>query len=211
MTDEIPSGEPAAALAGEWGAEPDSSGSACVTSRQGGLLGRSWVRRYGGHPVAVRIGTRMYRRRLFVGGRERTMRLFRLARQRPAVDVIVNLCELPDHHAIASASDCWWPHGEGPLGYRADTLLRDALAVAELLQRGQTVLIHCVAGINRAPTLCAAVLMVMERCTAHEALARVRQHRWMALPDPWHWRALRQLEARLAGAPESGDESFRSA
>lgn len=187
-----------AALAGQWDALPDPADERGAATRSGGLLGYGWVRRYGGHPVAVRIGDRLQGRRLFVGGRERTMRLPRLTRARPAVDVIVNICDLPDHPAIAAARDHWWPRGEGPLGYKPEALLRDAAAVADLLWGGETVLVHCMAGVNRAPTLCAAVVMLMERCSAREALRRVRQHRWMAFPDPWHWRTLRQLEALLA-------------
>jgi predicted protein tyrosine phosphatase len=211
MPDQPQSEDRAAALAGEQDAASDSPGERPAGFRRGDLLGYAWVRRYGGHPVAVRIGARVYGRRLFVGGRERTMRLPRMARARPAVDVIVNLCDLADHPSVTMPSDLWWPRGEGPLGYRPDDLLRDATAVADLLRRGETVLVHCMAGVNRAPTLCAAVLMLLERCSAREALRRVRQHRWIAFPDPWHWRTLRQLEARLADLADAHGGTKRPA
>lgn len=198
-------------LAGDWGALPEENDDTQDHTRQHGLFGFGWIRRYGGHPVVVRIGARRYGRRLFVGGRERTMRLPRVRRARPSVDVIVNLCDLPDHPAISAPGDLWWPRGEGPLGYQPDVLLRDATTVADLLRGGSTVLVHCVAGVNRAPTLCTAIIMVLEQCTAREALRTVRQRRWMALPDPWHWRTLRRLEGLLVHNAEISALTTRSA
>jgi Dual specificity phosphatase, catalytic domain len=211
MNDRMPTDWHSGVLAGEWDAAADPLAEKDEASQRGSLWKRAWVRRYGGYPVAVRIGTRVYARRLFVGGRERTMRPPRLAHARPAVDVIVNLCDLPDHAAVAAPNDSWWPRGEGPLGYRPDVLLRDAQAVAELLRRGETVLIHCVWGVNRAPTLATAVVMVLEGCSAREALRRVRRHRWMAFPDPWHWRSLRQLQTKLAAGRNALANTSRSA
>jgi hypothetical protein len=166
------------------------------------------VRRYGGHPICIRVGERSEERRLFVGGRERTVRRTWLYPARPAVDLIVNLSEHPDRHEIWRTGDLWWPRGQGPAGYTGATLLADALVVAGLLRAGRRMLVHCDYGVNRAPTLCAATLMVAEGLTARQALARVRRHRWMALPDPWHWRALRSLERSLRdeqGAGGAGD------
>src|SRR5262249_44668746 len=109
MQDHMPNDKRSAELAGEWDVAPEVSDGVHAVTGRGGLLGRAWVRRYGGHPVAVRIGRRLYGRRLFVGGRERTMRPPRLARARPAIDVIVNVCALADHATIVAPGDCWWP------------------------------------------------------------------------------------------------------
>jgi protein-tyrosine phosphatase len=176
-----------------------------------GWLGRGWVKRYGGHPVEVRLRGKSERRRLFVGGRERTAHRARLLRARPAVDVIVNVCDRPDLGEIWTADDVWRPHGEGPFGYTVAALRAEAGEVAQLLLAGKRVLVHCVAGVNRAPTLCVAILMLLEGLTARAALARVRQHRWMAFPDPWHWRALRLLEAELERERRLDGEDARSA
>ncbi|HEY7778654.1 MAG TPA: dual specificity protein phosphatase [Ktedonobacterales bacterium] len=177
-----------------------------------GATGRGWVRRYGGHPVCIRVGERDEDRRLFVGGRERTSRRLWPGGARPAVDLIVNLSEHPDRHDIWRPADLWWPRGQGPSGYTSASLLADALVLAGLLRAGRRVLVHCDYGVNRAPTLCAATLMVTEGLTARQALARVRRRRWMALPDPWHWRALRSIEGSArASRAEGGAGDARSA
>lgn len=172
-----------------------------------GFLGRGWIRRYGGHPVDIWLDGRLERRRLFVGGRERTGHRRRLLPARPAVDAIVNLCDRPDLPEVCRPIDIWRPRGEGPFGYTATTLLQDALMVERLLRTGARVLVHCIAGVNRAPTLCAATLMLIEGISAGAALARVRQRRWMAFPDPWHWHALRELDTvlREMRARDQGD------
>ncbi len=176
-----------------------------------GWLGRGWVRRYGGHPVGISLDGKMERRRLFVGGRERTAHRTRLLPPRPAVDVIVNVCDRPDLPEVRNSGDLWYPHGEGPLGYRAETLLAEAKSVIDLLLNGKSVLVHCIAGVNRAPTLCIAVIMILDHMTARNALARVRQHRWMAFPDPWHWHALRTLETWLREREVTDRDATRSA
>lgn len=191
----------------EWIARVDEPGGV----ERVGFLGRGWVRRYGGHPVEIRLNGQLERRRLFVGGRERTGHRRRLLPARPAVDAIVNVCDRPDLPEVCRPVDVWRPHGEGPFGYTAATLLQDALLVERLLRTGGRVLVHCIAGVNRAPTLCAATLMLMEGIGASEALARVRQHRWMAFPDPWHWRALRELEGILREMRARGLGDPRSA
>ena len=81
-----------------------------------GATGRGWVRRYGGHPVCIRVGERDERsaalcwrpradvRRLWPGG------------ARPAVDLIVNLSEHPDRHDIWRPADLWWPRARDRRG-----------------------------------------------------------------------------------------------
>jgi len=62
------------------------------------------------------------------------------------------------------------------------------------LRNGRSVLVHCVAGMNRSATICCAVLMLHENLSAEAALERVREHHPWARPDVHHWLALRWLE-----------------
>ena len=75
-------------------------------------------------------------------------------------------------------------------GYRPDWELLEI----KRLEQNQSVLVHCVAGMNRSVTICCAVLMLLEGLTAETALERVRQHHPWARPDSHHWLALRWLE-----------------
>ena len=69
----------------------------------------------------------------------------------------------------------------------------DAVVDAVLAQReaGRTVLLHCLAGINRAPTVAAAVLCRRDGLSVAEALARVRAARPSASPTPEQLASLR--------------------
>jgi predicted protein tyrosine phosphatase len=67
-------------------------------------------------------------------------------------------------------------------------------AVDAVLRRraaGQAVLLHCLAGVNRAPTVAAAVLCRRDRLSVREALARVRAARPAAAPTPEQVASLR--------------------
>jgi predicted protein tyrosine phosphatase len=67
-------------------------------------------------------------------------------------------------------------------------------AVEAVLRRraaGQSVLLHCLAGVNRAPTVAAAVLCRRDGLSADEALARVRAARPAAAPTPEQVASLR--------------------
>jgi predicted protein tyrosine phosphatase len=67
-------------------------------------------------------------------------------------------------------------------------------AVDAVLRRraaGQGVLLHCLAGVNRAPTVAAAVLCRRDGVSVGEALARVRAARPAAAPTPEQVASLR--------------------
>ena len=84
--------------------------------------------------------------------------------------------------------------GEGAEGMTIAEIREEAQWVIERLEQNRSVLVHCVAGMNRSATVCCAVLMLLEGLTAGAALERVRQHHPWARPDSHHWLALRWLE-----------------
>ena len=73
-------------------------------------------------------------------------------------------------------------------------ICQEAQWAIERLEQNQSVLVHCVAGMNRSVTICCAVLMLLEGLTAEAALERVRQHYPWTRPDSHHWLALCWLE-----------------
>lgn len=147
--------------------------------------------RFGGDPIAVRIDSRLERRRLFVGG------VHLQSESHPSVDFVLNLGEEPSKWAksgVADLRDRWDNKGEGRLGMSAEVIRQEAEWVIERLKTGQRGLVHCVAGMNRSTTICCAVLMFLEGISAEAALARVRDTHPMGRPDSHHWLALRWLE-----------------
>jgi hypothetical protein len=155
--------------------------------------------RYGGDPVAIRLGRRLYCQRLFIGG------LHHQFEMRPLVDHVLNLCGDANPWLVVYGmhpQDRIAPKGEMVDGMRGDDLLAEAEWVAERLRAGRRVLVHCWAGINRSASVCCAALILLEGLSADEALARVRERHLEAAPDPYHWFLLRWLaSARAPAAP----------
>ncbi|MGO8949539.1 MAG: dual specificity protein phosphatase family protein [Ktedonobacterales bacterium] len=151
-------------------------------------------RRYGGDPVAFRLGGRTYARRLFIGG------LFYQQEERPLVHHVLNLCGLQNPWHIQSGES---PHdrrvhrGEMDEGMDAMDIFEEAAWVTERLRAGRRVLVHCYAGINRSSTVCCATLMFLEGIGPEAALARIRQRHPQAWPDPYHWFTLRWMSQAL--------------
>lgn len=145
--------------------------------------------RYGGDPITIYLGTQRQPRRLFIGG------LDYQREQRPAVEAVLNLGEEPSRWAASHPhpADRWAHKGEGRSGMRVAEIIEEARWVIERLNAGQRVLVHCVAGFNRSVTICCGVLILLEKLSAEDALARVRQHHPWARPDSHHWLALRWL------------------
>ena len=149
-------------------------------------------RRFGGDPVTIHLGRRTYHHRLFVGS------LDLQPDHRPEVDVVLNLGEEPSKWVVppadtASRNDRWAEMGEGSAGMSVKELEAEAAWVLERLGNHERVLVHCVAGFNRSVTVCTAVLILLERLSAEDALARVREHHRWAKPDPVHWLRLKWL------------------
>lgn len=147
---------------------------------------------FGGDPVPVKIDNTVQEQRLFVGGLENQPN-----QRPPQVHAVLNLGERPSLWVKGDAldpNDRTVQKGEGTLGMSTAEIRAEANWVIEHLQKGENVLVHCVAGMNRSTTICCAVVMLLEGVSADAALQRVReQHPW-AKPDSYHWLALRWLE-----------------
>jgi Dual specificity phosphatase, catalytic domain len=148
-------------------------------------------RRHGGDPIAVRLGRRVYRQRLFIGG------LHHQSELRPLVGHVLNLCGEPNPWIPSYGmhpADRVESKGELADGMTGEEMVTEAQWVAERLRAGERVLVHCHAGVNRSSTVCCAALMLLEGLTAEAALSRVRERHPEAAPDPYHWFLLRWLE-----------------
>ncbi len=164
---------------------------------------RALLRQFAGDPIAIQLGGRRYRHRLFIGGiRHQTL-------QRPQVDHVLNLCEVRNVWALESDAHPDDRHackGEMAIGMNLDELRAEAEWVAERLSAGKKVLVHCYAGVNRSATVCCAALMLLEHLSAEEALARVREYHPGCWPDPYHWFLLRQLQELPTPSVPEADE-----
>lgn len=155
---------------------------------------KSLHRQFGGDPITVNLDGKTHHRRLFIGGFDIQ------PRQRPQVDVVLNLGENPSRWVKKGKplhpNDRAIQHGEGSQGMTVNQLREEANWVIEPLKQDKRVLVHCVAGMNRSTTTCCAVLILLEGLSAEDALARVREHHPWARPDSYHWLALRWLAKR---------------
>ena len=115
------------------------------------------------------------------------------------VDAVVDLRAEEDARQVA------WPDGvtvEVAAGLRdhgTPTIaeLRDAATMVKtLMGHGCTVLVHCRAGLERAPTVACAVL-VLQGWSLDEAYRRVTERRPQALPTDGQLASLRALAAEL--------------
>jgi len=148
--------------------------------------------RFGGDPVTIHINDGDLEQKLFVGGLEHQP-----AHRPEELDVVLNLGEQPSAWVKGNdlhPNDRTVEKGEGAQGMSVAEIRAEADWVIDHLKKDESVLVHCVAGMNRSTTICCAVLMLTENLTAEQALLRVReQHPW-AKPDSYHWLALRWLE-----------------
>ena len=72
---------------------------------------------------------------------------------------------------------------------------RVVAVICTCLERDQPVLLHCLAGINRAPTFAAAVLCRRQGMDVDSALATVQRIRPAARPTPEQEKSLRQWQS----------------
>lgn len=147
--------------------------------------------RFGGDPVIIKLDGNVVEDKLFVGGIENQ------PENRPEIDAVLNLGEKPSAWIKGNTlhpNDRTMERGEGSKGMSVDDIRTEANWVIDHLQKKESVLIHCVAGMNRSTTVCCAVLMQLEGLTAEQALQRVYEHHPWAKPDSHHWLMLRWLE-----------------
>lgn len=176
----------------DWSPAPPMTNRLVPTSK-------SLYKTYGGDPISININGNETHRRLFIGGVHIQPKLH------PQVDAVLNLGEKPSRWVKSEKdlhlNDRAIEHGEGSQGMTVEQIREEAGWVIERLRDDKRVLVHCVAGMNRSVTICCAILILMERLNAEEALARVREHHPWARPDSHHWLALRWLafEAKTLG------------
>jgi len=150
-------------------------------------------KRFGGDPITIRVNGCVRHQKLFIGGTDIQ------PTHRPQVNAVLNLGEKPSRWVkagILHPDDRAINKGEGPQGMSVDEIQEEANWVIERLQKKQSVLVHCAAGMNRSSTICCAVLLLLEGLSAEDALQRVREHHPWARPDSQHWLKLRWLAKR---------------
>ena len=146
--------------------------------------------RYGGDPITIQLNGSRLTDRLFIGG------LDSQPHHRPNVSAVLKEASRWVLHAPADPADRWVQKGEGSRGMGSANLAEEVGWVIEHLKRGERVLVHCSAGMNRSASVVCAVLIQLEGLSAEAALERLRaSHPW-ARPDPSHWLALRWLVAQ---------------
>jgi hypothetical protein len=146
--------------------------------------------RYGGDPITIQMNGRIHHHKLFIGGVDIQ------PQHRPKVDAVLNLGEKPSRWLETEPghpNDRSVEKGECFQGMSVNEIGEEANWVIDRLKKDESVLVHCVAGMNRSATICCAVLMLLEGLSAKAALERVREHHPWARPDVHHWLALRWL------------------
>lgn len=145
---------------------------------------------FGGDPITIKVNGHVHHRKLFIGGTDIQ------PKHRPQVNAVLNLGETPSRWVRAGPlhpSDRAENKGEAHQGMSVDEIWDEANWVIDRLQKNQSVLVHCAAGMNRSATICCAALMLLEGLSAEAALERVREHHPWARPDSHHWLKLRWL------------------
>lgn len=147
--------------------------------------------RFGGDPVVVNINGQAVDNKLFVGGIENQ------PVTRPSeLGAVLNLGEEPSLWVKGKElhpNDRTVEKGEGARGMSVAEIRAEAEWVIDYLKKDESVLIHCVAGMNRSTTICCAVLILLEGLSAEDSLQRVRENHPWAKPDSYHWLTLRWL------------------
>jgi hypothetical protein len=154
--------------------------------------------RFGGDPITYYLSSRPVHQRLFIGGTDIQ------PEERPQVDIVFNVSESPSKWVKDQQThpqDRWDNKGEGSEGMSLAVIHAEADWVIEHLKKGQRVLVHCTAGMNRSSTICCAALILLEGLTAEQALERVREHHPWARPDSRHWLKLRWLAQERRNLP----------
>ena len=119
---------------------------------------------------------------LYVGGQQRAHGLDRMRRH--GITAVVNMREESDDAAreVTLDHNLWLPTTDDTAPKPAD-LQRGADFIAEQIEAGRGVYIHCASGVGRAPTMAAAYL-VAEGATPEAAWATIRAGRPFIRPTP---------------------------
>jgi predicted protein tyrosine phosphatase len=95
-------------------------------------------------------------------------------------DRVLSVGYSPNQRPAASTDDLAFP--DGAHDYSDFEAAVDTVVAA--LDAGETVLVHCQAGISRSPTVCATALATRRGIPFRAALADVQQARPLAAPLP---------------------------
>jgi atypical dual specificity phosphatase len=115
------------------------------------------------------------------------------------IGVVLSLCApsegtLPED--VTQAFRCLrfiLPDSSFVLGMQVRDLERVVQVIHEQIQQGEAVYTHCLAGVERSPTVCTAYLCLHEKLELWEAVGRVKQAHPPALPTEAQLRTIRQL------------------
>lgn len=115
------------------------------------------------------------------------------------ISVVISLCApsegtLPDD--VTQAFRCLrfiLPDSSFLMGMQVRDLEAVIDVLHEQIQQGEAVYVHCLAGVERSPTVCTAYLCRYEKLELWEAVSRVKQAHPPSLPTEDQLRVVRQL------------------
>src|SRR6266498_651474 len=113
-------------------------------------------KQFGGDAVTINVNGKVHHQKLFIGG------LDIQSKHRPQVHAVLNLGEESSRwvkEKTLHPNDRATNKGEGSDGMTVTEIREEAEWVIERLKRNQSILVHCVAGMNRSTTICCAVLI----------------------------------------------------
>lgn len=116
----------------------------------------------------------------------------------PGTRAVINLCEKMDSYRRNVRSYMWVPIADGEPAPRLDWL-REMVRIVHARRRGgNTVFVHCRAGVSRSGLVVTAYCMFENQWTRDQALAFVRSKRPVTRPNPAFMKLLGDWELVLA-------------
>lgn len=124
------------------------------------------------------------------------------------IQTVLSLCaiaegELPEE--IVNEFHCFrfiLPDSSYVLSLQPEHLLQAIALIHEHIQQQSPVYVHCLAGIERSPTVCIAYLCMYEQLELWEALNHVKQAHPIALPSETQLQVIRKLMQRSPLSPD---------
>ncbi|MBF2079953.1 MAG: dual specificity protein phosphatase family protein [Synechococcales cyanobacterium T60_A2020_003] len=115
------------------------------------------------------------------------------------ITAVVSLCapsegKLPED--VIQAFRCLrfiLPDSSFVLGIQPQDLVTVLEVINEQIQQGEAVYVHCLAGVERSPTVCTAYLCLYEKLELWEAVSQVKKVHPYALPTEDQLRVIRYL------------------
>ena len=113
----------------------------------------------------------------------------------PGTNAVLNLCEKKDPYQCETHA--WVPIDDGPPAPDLGWLRRQVEFIDARWKAGDTVYVHCVAGVSRSGMVVIAYEMYKHNWTRDEALQFVRSKRPVTRPNPAFWDRLREWQFEL--------------